>query len=159
MLINVTPVLNNLPAQVPLEMAPIPRNDHDENSGNYKHHCGLCNGAPSTRCFKLSHVAYCEACGCIFTVRSSKSGGGCISHPYALGYNMSYKKIKSKMPPENRNEFELQLEAEVRRQTEADADEKERVAAENEAAKKKQQVTAKERKKLRLMQKVNRIKN
>jgi hypothetical protein len=140
-------------------MALIRRNNQDKNSGSYKHHCGHCDGAPSKRCFKMDHVAYCEVCGCIFTVRSSKNGGGCIIHPYLLGYNMSYKKIKSKMPPENRNEFELQLEAEVRRQTEADADEKERVAAENEAAKKKQQVTAKERKKLRLMQKVNRIKN
>jgi hypothetical protein len=157
MLINVTPVLNNLPAQVPLEMAPIPRNDHDENSGNYKHHCGLCNGAPSTRCFKLSHVAYCEACGCIFTVRSSKSGGGCISHPYALGYNMSYKKIKSKMPAEDRNDFDVQLEAQAREQMKVDAAEKERVAAENEVAKKKQ-TTAKERKKLHLVQKLNRFK-
>jgi hypothetical protein len=90
-------------------------------------------------------------------VRSSKSGGGCISHPYALGYNMSYKKIKSKMPAEDRNDFDVQLEAQAREQMKVDAAEKERVAAENEVAKKKQ-TTAKERKKLHLVQKLNRFK-
>ncbi|KAF2450326.1 hypothetical protein P171DRAFT_502827 [Karstenula rhodostoma CBS 690.94] len=133
-------------------MAPIPRNDQDEDSNNYNHHCGLCNGAPSKRCFKQNHVAYCEACGDIFTVKSSKCGGGCLKHPYAKGYNLSYKKIKSKMPADDRTDYDLQLEVEAREQMKADAAKREQLAA-NEAAKKQQQLTSKQKKKLRLVQK------
>ncbi|KAL5380385.1 hypothetical protein PMIN06_010875 [Paraphaeosphaeria minitans] len=134
-------------------MAPIPRNNQDKDSNNYEHHCGLCNGSPSNRCFKQNHVAYCEACGDIFTVRSSKCGGGCIGHPYSRGYNIAYKKLKSKLPADDRNEHDLELEAEAREQMEADVKKKQEVTAANEAAK-KQEMTNREKKKLRFIQKL-----
>ncbi|KAK7186203.1 hypothetical protein DPSP01_005033 [Paraphaeosphaeria sporulosa] len=138
-------------------MAPILRNNQDRDSSNYQHHCGLCNRAPGNRCFKQSHVAYCEACGDIFTVRSSKCGGGCLSHPYSRGYNLRYKKLKSKLPADDRNDHDLNLEAEAREQMKAEAEKKQQVAAANEAAKEKE-LTNKEKKKLRFIQKGKRYK-
>lgn len=143
--------------QAPFKMAPVPRNNKDDNSNNYQHHCGLCNGAPNKRCFKQNHVAYCEACGDLFTVRSSKCGGGCLCHPYSKGYNLSYKKLKSKLPADDRSDHDLKLEAEAHEQMRVDAAKKEQVAAANEAVK-KQQLTNREKKKLRIVQKGERYK-
>lgn len=114
---------------------PIPRNSEAENGGNFEHHCGECNRAPSARCFKQIHIAYCEACKCIFTVKSSKCGGGCIGHPYSEGYNLKYKKIKSDLPEDHRTELETRLEVDAQERMKAEAERREQVAAANEASK------------------------
>ncbi|KAJ4354298.1 uncharacterized protein N0V89_006032 [Didymosphaeria variabile] len=140
-------------------MAPIPRNKQDGDSNNYKHHCGLCGGAPSWRCFKQNHVAYCEACGDVFTVKSSKSGGGCHSHPYAKGYNMSYKKIKQNLPADYRSKNDLQLEAEAQEQMANEAVQRQEIATEHAAAKQQQAQTKKDKKKIRLLKRASKYQN
>ncbi|KAL1599864.1 hypothetical protein SLS60_007669 [Paraconiothyrium brasiliense] len=140
-------------------MAPIPRNKQNKDGNNYKHHCGLCGGSPSKRCFKQNHVAYCEACGNVFTVKSSKSGGGCFSHPYAKGYNMSHKKVKQNLPADYRSRHDLQSEAEAREQMANQAIQRQEIAVQKATAKQQQAQTSKDKKKPLLLKKADKYQN